>query len=100
MMHVLCKSFPDLIPLQMLILYTSLIIPQPLDCDPLFSLVETFGCDWTVWKEDHHHYTPDTAEGSDDEKFELPGGQACFDVSNAGICQLSCISDRLDEAYP
>jgi hypothetical protein len=84
----------------MLILNTSLVIPQPFDRYSLFSFVETFGGDWTVWKEYHHHYTPYTTEGSDDEKFEFPGRQTCFDMPNSGRCQLACVSKRLDDIYP
>jgi hypothetical protein len=100
MVYVLCKCFTDLIPLQMLILYTSLVISQPFDCYSLFSLIESFGGDWTVWKEYHHHNTPYTTKGSNDEKFELPGWQACFDVANSGECQVACILDELKNTYP
>jgi hypothetical protein len=99
-MYVLCKCFTDLIPLQMLILNTGLVVSQPFDCNSLFSFVETFGGDWTVWKEYHHHYTPHTTESSDDEKFKFPGRQACFDVPDSGRCQLISISDGLDRIYP
>ena len=58
----------------MLVLNASLVIPQPLDCYPLFSFVETFGSDWAVWKENHHYYTPHTTEGSDDKELEFPRG--------------------------
>lgn len=84
----------------MLILYTSLIIPQSLNCDPLFSFIETFSGDWTVRKEYHHNHAPHTAEGSDNEKFEFPRRQTCFDVSDSGICQLIVIPNRLDYVYP
>lgn len=84
----------------MLILYTSLVIPQPLDCYSLFSLAETFGGDWTVWKKYDHYHTPHTTEGSDDQELEFPGGQACFDVSDAKTRQLTRTSNRLDDTYP
>jgi hypothetical protein len=58
----------------MLILYTSLVISQSFDRYPLFSLVEAFSGNRTVWKEYDHHYTPYTTQGSYDEKFEFPGG--------------------------
>ena len=98
--YVLCKCFADLIPLQMLILYTSLVISQPLDCYPLFSLVETFGGNRTVWKEYDHYYTPHTTQGSYDEEFEFPGWQARFDVSDANTRQLTRVSNRFDDIYP
>jgi len=73
MMYVLCECFADLVPLQMLILYTSLIIPQSLNCYPLFSFIETFGGYRAIWKENHHHYAPYATQCSDNEKFKLPG---------------------------
>jgi hypothetical protein len=97
---LLCKCFANLIPFQMLVFNTRLIIPQPFDCYPLFSFVETFGGDWTVWKEYHHHYTPHTTESSNDEELEFPGRQACFDVPNSGRGQLVRRSKRLDDIYP
>jgi hypothetical protein len=99
-LDLLCKCFADLIPLQMLILDTSLVISQPFDCNSLFSFVESLGSHRTIWKEYHHHYTPYTAESSDDEKFEFPGRQTCFDVPNSGRCQLVRQSKRLDNTYP
>jgi hypothetical protein len=58
MLDLLCERFADLIPLQMLILNTSLVIPQPFDRYSLFSFVESLGSHRAVWKEYHHHYTP------------------------------------------
>jgi hypothetical protein len=95
--YVLCKCFADLVPLQMLVFYASLVVPQPFDRYPLFPFVESFGGDWAVRKEDHHHHAPHTTQGSDYEEFELPRWQACFDVPDSGIYQLICNLHRLDD---
>jgi hypothetical protein len=84
----------------MLIFYTSLVISQPFDSYPLFSFAEAFSGNWTVWKEYHHYYTPYATEGSDDQEFELPRRQTCFDVADSEKRQLICISNRLDNIYP
>lgn len=88
MIYVLSKCFADLIPLQMLVLYSSLVVSQSFHCYPLFSFVEAFGGDRAVRKEYDHHYTPNTTEGADNKELELPGRQACFDVANTGRRQL------------
>lgn len=88
MIDVLSKSFTDLIPLQMLVLYASLVVSESFYCYPLFSLVEAFGGDRAVWQEDHHHYTPHTTECTDNQKLKFPRRQACFDMANTGRRQL------------
>ena len=67
----------------MFVLYTSLVSPQSFDGNLLLSEGETFGGDWTVRKEDYHYYTPDAAQRSDDDKLELPAGEASPDAADA-----------------
>lgn len=73
----------------MLVLDASLVVPKSFYRDPLFSFIEAFGGDRAVRKEDHHHHTPHTTEGANNEELKLPRRQACFDVANTGIRQLT-----------
>lgn len=61
---IIHESFKDLVRFQVLILHTSLIFPDALNCDSPFSFAEPTSCDRRVWKEDEHDDTPSSAKGS------------------------------------
>lgn len=48
----------------MLVLDTSLVVPQSLDCDSALPLTETRGRDRRIRKEDEHHYSPNGTESA------------------------------------
>lgn len=69
--------------LEMLVFNTCLVVLQPLHRNPLLSLVQKLGRHWGIGHENKDDNTPNTTQGTDDEKFVSPRSQSTFDVADA-----------------
>jgi hypothetical protein len=65
---VILESFKDLVRLQVFVLNTGLILPQPVDSDPTLSLGKTASSNRRIGEEDKHDDTPACTESTTKEK--------------------------------
>jgi len=68
------QAFPRLFGLEMLVLYTRLILPQPLDCPDLL-VVSQARAHRIVREEKHHADSNDDGDKAHDQEKNLPGGE-------------------------
>lgn len=65
---VIHESFKNLVRLQVFVLNTGLILPQPVDSDPTLSLGKTLSSNRRIGEEDKHDDTPGCTESTTKEK--------------------------------
>lgn len=76
------ETFLDLVPLESLVLDTSLVALEDGEEKDALVFSKTLGGDGTVGEEEEYNESPSGTEGTNDKEFVLPGGEGALDVAN------------------